>query len=128
MTLEVFVPHESHVFRDLELVDVESDIGRLRVLEHHVDCAAALRPGLIRIRNADGEEHYLGADGGTLVKMGERVLISTPRAVVGRALGRIHAELAERRERRLEREKEAQTALARLEIELARSVFEGDAR
>lgn len=124
MTLQVFVPSESHSFYDLSLVDVESDHGRLSLLPHHIDCAAALSPGLVRIRDAEGEEHYLGADGGTLVKVGERVMISTPRAVVGRALGEIHAELEERRRRRRQREREAQRALARLEVELARSVFE----
>ncbi|MFW6231664.1 MAG: F0F1 ATP synthase subunit epsilon, partial [Spirochaetota bacterium] len=85
MTLQVFVPSETHGFYDLELVDVESEIGRLTLLPHHVDCAAALYAGLVRIRDADGEEHYVGTDGGTLVKIGEEVLISTPRAVVGRA-------------------------------------------
>ena len=124
MTLQVFVPSETHGFYDLEAVDVESDIGRLTLLPHHVDCAAALHAGLVRIRAAGGEEHYLGTDGGTLVKMGDQVMVSTPRAVVGRALGEIHEELAERRRRRMKREKEAQKALARLEVELARSVFE----
>ncbi len=128
MTLQVFVPSETHGFYDLKLVDVESDIGRLTLLPHHVDCAAALRAGLVRIRDDRGEDHYLGIDGGTLVKTGEEVLISTPRAVVGRALGQIHEELAERRRRRIQREKEAQKALARLEVELARSVFEREAQ
>lgn len=124
MILELFVPSESHRFYDLELVDVESEEGRLSFLPGHIDCAAALAPGLIRIRTEQGEEHYLGADGGTLVKVGNRVLISTPRAVVGRALGEIHRELEERRRKRVGHEKEAQKALARLEIQLARSVLE----
>lgn len=126
MTLEVFVPSRTHRYRDLAMVDVESDSGRLALLPRHVDCAAVLRPGLIMYRDANGGEHYIGADGGTLVKIGEKVLISTPRAVVGRELGRIHSELTARREQRREREQEAQRALARLEIELARSVFERD--
>ncbi|MFP4114131.1 MAG: hypothetical protein ACOC2Y_04970 [Spirochaetota bacterium] len=124
MRLEVFVPSRTHGFSDLELVDVESEIGRLTLLPRHVDCAAALLPGLIRIVDAEGEEHYIGADGGTLVKLGDTVMVSTPRAVVGRALGEIHTELEERRRERVTRAKEAQKALARLEVELARSVFE----
>ena len=128
MILQVFVPSETHTFRDLTVVDVESDAGRLSLLPRHIDCAAALKPGLIMFRDELGDEHYLGADGGTLVKIGERVLVSTPRAVVGRALGDIHTELDERRRRRHVREKEAQKALARLEIELARSVFEREER
>ena len=124
MILEIFVPSERHRFPGLTLVDVESEEGRLSLLPHHVDCAAALSPGLVRIRDEQGEEHYVGADGGTLVKIGDRVLITTPRAVVGRALGEIHSELEARRRRRARHRLEAQKALARLEVELARSVFQ----
>jgi alternate F1F0 ATPase F1 subunit epsilon len=127
MTLQVFVPSRTHDFHDLRLVDVETEIGRVTFLPRHIDCAAVLERGLVRIEGGDGEEHYLGTDGGTVVKIGDTVMISTPRAVVGRALGEIHSELEERRRQRMAREKEAQKALARLEVELARSVFEREA-
>lgn len=126
MTVEIFVPSQTHAFREVSLVDVESEVGRVTLLERHVDCAASLLPGLIRLRDGDGD-HYLGADGGTLVKIGSTVLISTPRAIIGRALGEIHAALGERRREKLAQAKEAQKALARLEVELARSVFEREA-
>ena len=124
MRLEIFVPSRTHVFYDVDLVDVETEDGRLALLPRHIDCVAALVAGLVRYRDGDREEHYLGTDGGTLVKIGDRVLISTPRAVVGRRLGSIHGELEERRREREERAREAQKALARLEVQLARSIFE----
>ena len=124
MRMEVFVPSRTHVLTDVDLVDVETDDGRLTLLPRHIDCVAALVAGLIRYRGGDGDEGYLGIDGGTLVKIGDRVLISTPRAVVGRKLGSIHGELEQRRREREERAKEAQKALARLEVQLARSIFE----
>jgi len=124
MTLEILVPSETHGFYDVNLIDVESEGGRMTFLPRHIDCAAELVPGLVRIRTEDDEEHYVGTDSGTVVKIGDRVAISTPRAVVGRALGEIHQELDRRRRERAQRAKEAQTALARLEIQLARSVLE----
>ncbi|MFW6312930.1 MAG: F0F1 ATP synthase subunit epsilon [Spirochaetota bacterium] len=124
MTLEILVPSETHGFYDVDLVDVDSERGRMTFLPRHIDCTAELVPGLVRIRTADGEEHYVGTDGGTVVKIGDRVSLSTPRAVVGRALGEIHQELERRRRERARRANDAQQALARLEVQLARSVFE----
>ena len=124
MTLEVFMPSQIHRIPDVVLIDVESRIGHLTILPRHIDCAAELVSGLVRVRHKDGEECYLGIDGGTLVKIGERVTVSTPRAVVDRKLGSIHDALAERRRQGEARERQNRTALARLEFELARSLFE----
>ena len=123
MTLEVFVPSEVHSFYDVRLVDVESVSGRMTFLPRHIDSAAALVPGLVRFEGSDGEEHFLGSDGGTVVKMGDRVMISTPRAVVGVALGELHDELVRRHREREKRNREAQQAFARMATELARSIF-----
>ncbi len=124
MTLDIFMPSQIHRVHDAELVDVESQIGHLTLLPRHIDCAAELVSGLVRVRGEDGEERYLGIDGGTLVKIGDRVTISTPRAVVDRELGSIHEALAHRRRQREARERENRRALVRLEFELARSLFE----
>jgi alternate F1F0 ATPase F1 subunit epsilon len=124
VTLEVFVPSRVYRFFDIGLVDIESVSGHLTLLPRHIDCVAELVAGLVRLRGSDEEERYLGADGGTLVKMGDRVMISTPRAVVGRELGQVHSQLEERRRERAEQAKDAQHALARLELQLARSIFE----
>ena len=123
MTLEVFVPSEVHSFYDIRLVDVESVSGRMTFLPRHVDSAAALVPGLVRFEGPDGDEHFLGSDGGTVVKIGDRVMISTPRAVVGVALGELHDELVRRHRERTERDRRAQQAFTRMATELARSIF-----
>jgi alternate F1F0 ATPase F1 subunit epsilon len=123
MTIRVYVPSRAHSFAQVRAVDIDTVEGHHMLLPRHVDCAGALDTGLIRIVREDGEEHYVGVDGGTFVKIGDRVMVSTPRAVVGRELGSIFGELEERRARRLEQQKHAQAALARLEVEMARSIF-----
>ncbi len=123
MTLEVFVPSEVHSFYEIRLVDVESVSGRMTFLPRHLDSAAALVPGLVRFVDSQGDEHFVGSDGGTVVKIGDRVMISTPRAVVGVGLGELHDELVRRHREREERDREAQQAFARMATELARSVF-----
>lgn len=124
MTLEVFMPSEIHRVRNLVLIEVESQAGHLTLLPRHIDCAAELVSGLVRVRYEEGEERYLGIDGGTLVKIDDRVTISTPRAVLDGELGIIHETLAQRRRQREARERENRMALVRLELELARSLFE----
>ncbi len=124
MTLDIFMPSRIHRVDDAALIDVESQIGHLTLLPRHIDCAAELVCGLVRVRDEDGEERYMGIDGGTLVKIDDRVTISTPRAVVNRELGTIHETLAQRRRQRETRERENSRALVRLELELARSLFE----
>lgn len=124
MTLDVFMPSQIHRVPDVVLIDVESQIGHLTLLPRHIDCAAELVNGLVRVRHEDGEERYLGIDGGTLVKISDRVTISTPRAIVDRELGAIHEALAERRQQRERSEQENRRALVRLEFQLARSLFE----
>ena len=128
MTLEIFMPSQIHRVSDVDLIDVESQAGHLTLLPRHIDCAAELVRGLVRVHDSSGKERYLGTDGGTLVKIGDRVTISTPRAVVDRELGSIHDALVERRQQREVHEREKRTALVRLEFELARSLFDRDQR
>ncbi|MFP4375734.1 MAG: hypothetical protein ACLFP4_01710 [Spirochaetales bacterium] len=126
MTVRVYVPARTHSFAQVQAVDLDTVEGHWMLLPRHVDCAGALDTGLVRVVRENGEEHYVGVDGGTFVKIGERVMVSTPRAVVGRELGSIFGELEDRRAERLEHQKHAQAALARLEVEMARSIFENE--
>jgi alternate F1F0 ATPase F1 subunit epsilon len=126
MTVRVYVPSRTHSFAEVQAVDLATVEGHHMLLPRHVDCAGALDTGLIRIVRDGDEEHYVGVDGGTFVKIGDRVMVSTPRAVVGRELGSIFGELEERRAERLEQQKHAQAALARLEVEMARSIFQNE--
>ena len=126
MTALVFVPTRTYSFTRVEQVELETISGRMGLLEHHVDCAVALTVGLLRLRLEDGDERFVGIAGGTCVKIGSRVMISTPQAVVGEQLGEIHERFQEQVIEQQEHQKESQQALARLEVEMARSIFRGD--
>lgn len=126
MTVLVFVPSRTHSFTQLEAAEVETPDRRMTLLEHHVDCAATLTTGLVRLRREDGKEHFAGVEGGTCVKIGPRVMISTPRAVIGEELGSISERFREQVVAQRKQRKQAQKALARLEVEMARSIFRGD--
>lgn len=126
MTVLIFVPSRTYSFTNVEAAEVETITGRMTMLEHHVDCAVTLSVGLLRIRRAEGEEQFAGVEGGTCVKIGYRVMISTPRAVIGEELGAISERFREQVVENRRERKEAQKALARLEVEMARSVFRGD--
>jgi F-type H+-transporting ATPase subunit epsilon len=128
MTANVFVPTRTYSFSGVEQVELETIEGRMSLLEHHVDCAAALPVGLTRLRLEDDKEQFIGIAGGTCVKIGSQVMISTPQAVVGEELGQIHERFREQVLERREQQKEAQQALARLEVEMARSIFRGDSQ
>ncbi len=126
MTVFIFIPSRTFSFLGVVATELETVSGRSTLLERHVDAAGALAVGLVRMRDEDGNEEYAGVDGGTFVKIGDRVLVSTPRAVVGADLGKIHEQLHQQLRMREKKQKDAQRALARLEIEMARSIFRGD--
>ena len=123
MTVRVFTPSRTYSTQEVTAVDVESVSGRVALLPRHVDCTVALETGLMMLRMQDGDERYIGVDGGTLVKIGQRVMVSSPRAATEEELGQLQASLEAQRRKREEHAREARQALARLEVELARSLF-----
>lgn len=128
MTVRVFTPAEMHHLQDVHAVDVEGLRGALTLLPRHIDCAVALTTGLVRVETNDHGERHLGVDGGTLVKIGDQVMISTPRIATGDDLGTLRESVMREHRLREERGRHTRQALARLEIELARSIFDEKAR
>jgi F-type H+-transporting ATPase subunit epsilon len=115
MNLRVYVP--SQVFEVVEVDEViaESGPGQLRLLPRHIDfVATALVPGILTYITLEGDERFLAVDEGVLVKQGDEVFVSVRAAAKGE-LG----ELREAVERMVtdvdEKERSAQTAVARLE-------------
>ena len=127
MTLRVFTPDKTHDMHEIVAIDVETTGGHRTFLPRHVDSTVALAPGLLLFRSSEGEDRYMGVDGGTLVKIGQRVMVSTPRVALEEELGALRESLEKRRRAQEERHREARWALARLEVEFARSLFHAEA-
>ncbi len=96
MHLKILVPTE--VFADesgVRSIVAETGEGSFGLLEHRLDCVAALAPGILTYVTEHGTV-YLAVDEGVLAKTGAEVLISVRHAIGGTDLGQLHDEIKKR--------------------------------
>ena len=124
MRLRVILP--SHVATDeaVHKVTAEAGNGWFCLLPRHVDMAAALVPGLLSYQTENGDEVFVAIEGGTLVKCGDDVLVSTPNAVCGAELGELRRTVEQSEQIRDERERNARMALEKIEADFVRRFIE----
>jgi F-type H+-transporting ATPase subunit epsilon len=115
MRLKLLTP--THVVVDDEATRIlaEAKNGWFCLLPRHVDFVAALTSGVLIYTSPPGFEHLLAVDEGTLVKCGGEVLVSVRNAVRGTSLDRLKDVVEQEFRTRSEQEREAHSALARLE-------------
>jgi F-type H+-transporting ATPase subunit epsilon len=93
MHLKILLPTEVFAdVSDVQSIVAESVGGSFGLLEHRLDCAAALRPGILTYTANHGTV-YLAVDEGVLVKTGGDVLISVRHAIGGTNLSQLHEEI-----------------------------------
>lgn len=124
MNLRIMLPSEVFIQEEVSKVVAEARNGLFCLLEHHVDFAASLAPGLFSYEKMDGEETLLAMDVGVLIKKGPDVIVSTRNAVKGPDLGQLKQVVEEQYQELDEREKKARAAAARLEADLVRRFME----
>jgi F-type H+-transporting ATPase subunit epsilon len=106
MHLKILVPTE--IFADetgVSGIVAETGEGSFGLLEHRLDCVAALVPGILTYTTERGTV-YLAVDEGVLVKTGTDDLVSVRHAIGGTNLGQLHDEI-KRRFLTLDREERA---------------------
>jgi F-type H+-transporting ATPase subunit epsilon len=120
MRLRILSP--THVIADEEArkVRAEGQHGLFTVLPRHVDYVVALLPGLLLYETDSGEERLYAIDRGVLVKSGADVRISTRNAVRAANLSDLRQALEEQLRAVDDHERQAQSALARLEASFVR--------
>jgi F-type H+-transporting ATPase subunit epsilon len=123
--LQILTPARVVVEDEVTSVTAEGREGSFGILPQHVDYVSPLVPGILAYRrSADGSDRILAIDQGTLVKVGDEVLVSVRDAVLGEELETLR-ETVERRFQRLdEREREARSALATMEARFIRRFLE----
>lgn len=126
LQLRVLMPTRTALETVARKVAASGAHGAFCLLPHHVDFVAVLAVGLLAYVDTDGEEVFAAVDGGTLVKCGADVLISTPNALVGAELGELEPGLAQLDRARDERDSALQLALRRLEVDLLHQLIEMD--
>jgi len=122
--LRVFTPTHVEVDEEVARLAVQAEGGAFTVLPRHVDTVAVLEPGLLSFHLADGSEVFLAVDGGTVVKVGHDILVSTPTAIRGPDLARIRAAVDARFRSRAAHEEAARQALTRLEVDVIQRMVE----
>ncbi len=124
MNCMILLPAEVFFDREVAKVVAEAGNGSFCLLPRHVDFAAALVPGLLRIFAVDGTEEFYAVDEGILVKRGDDITVSTRNAVEVPDLGQARRVVEEKFKTLDDREKSARTAAARLEADLVRRFME----
>lgn len=124
MRLKILLPTEVLVDEPVIKVIAEAENGSFCLLPLHIDFVAALVPGILSFCTAEGAEHFVAIDEGTLVKCSEQVLVSVFNAVRGTELDQLRATVAEKFLELDEHERVARTALARLEAGTIRRFIE----
>ena len=120
MQLRVMLPTRILLDQPVMKVIAEDARGSFCLLPRHVDIVSALVPGLLSFTTPAGQEEFLALDEGTLVKVGQDVLVSTMNAVHGAGLGSLREMVTNRFESLDERERRSRSALARLEADFVR--------
>jgi F-type H+-transporting ATPase subunit epsilon len=90
MHLKILLPTEVFVDQSgVSSVVAETREGSFGLLEHRLDCVAALVPGILAYTEQQ-KTVYLAVDEGVLVKTGADVTISVRHAIGGTDLARLH--------------------------------------
>lgn len=98
--------------------------GAFGILPNHVDCVTALVPAVLTLELAEGGEAVFGLDEGILVKKGHAVEVTALRGVRGDDLGALKQTVRTRFIEMDEEERQARSALSRLEADMVRRFAE----
>ncbi|MEX1334010.1 MAG: F0F1 ATP synthase subunit epsilon [Candidatus Limnocylindrales bacterium] len=85
MKLRVLRPSAVAVNEQVSRVRGEAPhpVGSFTLLPRHIDIVTTLAQGILSFTREDGAEVALAVDGGTLAKVGDDVIVSSPNVVVG---------------------------------------------
>jgi F-type H+-transporting ATPase subunit epsilon len=116
MTLKVLLPFQVFVEKSaVSRIVVETRAGSLGLLPNRLDCAAALKPGLLMYETAADGVVYVALDEGVLVKTGSDVRVSVRRAITGSDLTQLRASVVKEFNTRDEQEASSRAVMAKLE-------------
>jgi F-type H+-transporting ATPase subunit epsilon len=98
--------------------------GSFGILPNHIDFVTGIVPSVLTLRLGDGAELIFGLDQGILIKRGQQVTVSARRGVQGDELLRLQETVEASFVQMDEEERQARTALSRLEADMVRRFAE----
>lgn len=120
MRLKVLLPAQVLLDQPVIKVVAEAENGAFCLLPHHIDVLTSLAPGILVGYTPEDEEIFLAVAGGLLIKCGDEVLVSTRNAFRGRRLDDLRREVEQQFQVMDEQERQARSAIAKMEASLAR--------
>ena len=120
MNLKILLPTEILVDEDASKIVAEAEDGSFCLLPRHVDFVAPLSAGILTFTDARNTERCVGTAEGMLVKSGSDVLVSVTHGVLGENLGELRQTVRQHFETIDDRERQAVSAVARLEADFVR--------
>ena len=120
MHLQILLPTDVLIDTEVTKVVAEDENGSFCLLPRHVDFVTSLTAGLLSYTEANGDVHHVGVAHGILVKSGVDVLVSVEFGVQGAPLGQLRRQAITHFETLEDRERRANTAVARLEADFIR--------
>ncbi len=119
--LKILLPGKTFLKKEVKKITAEAENGWFCLLPKHVDFTTSLTPGILLLTTSEEKDVVLAIDEGILVKYGNEVVISTKNAIEGEDLGELKNRVEEIFIKTDEKEKDAQTALSKLEADFVRS-------
>jgi F-type H+-transporting ATPase subunit epsilon len=127
MRLEVITPARICLDLTVRRVVAEAPDGYFGMLPHHIDFVTELVPGILVYETDDGKEHFVAVNSGTLVKCAGVVRVAVRAAIAGEDLAELRRRVETEFRRQDEDERQARSALARLEASMVRRFQELEA-
>ena len=122
LTLRVLTPTGIALDTPVAQVDFEAIDGFYTLLPRHTDMVSALKAGILTYTTGV-QKSYIACNKGVLVKKNDQVCVSTQRAILGTDLKELEQKIATDFKETEEERKEANLAMARLELGLARGMM-----
>ncbi|WP_292286058.1 F0F1 ATP synthase subunit epsilon [Marivita sp.] len=120
MELRIITPEQvtrhDHVCR----IVAEAANGVFGILPRHMDHVTQLAAGVLVFETEAGEEQFVGVNAGTLVKAGPTVMVAVRDVIASDDLGHLRERVEAEFRRHTDEEREARSALARLEAHMIR--------
>ncbi|MDY7015267.1 MAG: F0F1 ATP synthase subunit epsilon [Cyanobacteriota bacterium] len=124
MNLKILLPTKILLDREVTKITAEAANGSFGLLPEHIDFVAALVPGILSYESDTGQETFLAVDEGILVKRGAEVFVSVRQAVGGTDLDSLQQTVEQAFKTLDERERKTRSAIAKLEVGIARGILE----
>ena len=120
MELRIITPERVTRHDHVHRIVAEASDGVFGILPQHMDHVTQLVAGVLVFETENGVEQFVGVNAGTLVKAGPTVMVAVRDVIMSDDLGHLRDRVEAEFRRHTEQEREARSALARLEAHMIR--------